>query len=77
MVLKSHDVDFTEASVAVEGHELNFAESLVLRVALETFVMQLQENGLGDDAKGRALAANYIRNGLAVLKHIANAKELN
>lgn len=36
-------VSFSEATVTINGHKLSFAESMTLRVALETYLLQLEE----------------------------------
>ena len=49
----------TEAKVTVNGIELTEAQSMTLRVALESFALDVQGDGLGKDAHGRKMAALY------------------
>ena len=48
-----------EADIIIDGQILSAAQSMTLRVALETFAMSLQE-GLGDDAHGINMASAYL-----------------
>lgn len=49
-----------EPTVIVNGHKLNEAQSMTLRVALEQYAMTLGMEGLGDDEHGRAMVAAYL-----------------
>ena len=49
-----------EPIVTVNGHTLNEAQSMTLRVALEAYAMTLGMDGLGDDERGRAMVSAYL-----------------
>lgn len=59
-----------EAHVIINGKELNYAESMALRVAVTSFLSDMQHNGLGEDETGKAIAEGYIRNSIEILKKI-------
>ncbi len=40
---------------------------MTVRVAINSFVSDIQENGLGEDEHGKAMSEGYIRNGKTVL----------
>jgi len=49
-----------EANVTINGVELTSAQSMALRVAVDTFIAEMQElNALGDDEMGIAIARGY------------------
>ena len=50
---------FKEAKITINGIELNNAEAMTIRVAVSSFVIDLQEGGLGDDATGKSLCKGY------------------
>jgi len=50
-----------EAIMTVNGHRLTVAESMTVRVALESLASHMSEDGLGDDETGKAICAGYIR----------------
>lgn len=55
-----------EARITINGVELSEGQSLTVRVALESFLMEIATNGLGDDAHGKTMAGNYTARGLEV-----------
>lgn len=67
-------MDFsTEAKITINGVKMTFAQSMVIRVALESFARDLHMNGLGDDVAGALITAGYLRN----IKSIRPALYLN
>lgn len=50
-----------EALVVVNGVTLTSAQSLTLRVALESFASHLISDGLGDDEHGRTMVRLYLQ----------------
>ncbi len=49
-----------EARITINGVELTIGQSMTLRVALQSFAMDLRENGLGSDETGKAIAKGYL-----------------
>lgn len=49
---------FTESSVVINGQQLISGQVMTLRVALESFALQM-EDGLGDDPAGVAMTEEY------------------
>ena len=68
-----------EAHIAINGTPLTFAQSMMFRVALEAYAMQLRVDGLGDDKHGRSMAAGYLARIEEIRKlvfaHVAGASE--
>lgn len=60
--------DIKEADIVISGVKLTEAQSMTLRVALNSWLLWLEENGLGDDENGRALADGYHARGIEILK---------
>lgn len=50
----------TEAEVTIDGVRLTDAQVMALRVAISSRLMDLRENGLGNDDHGRKMTALYI-----------------
>ena len=50
-----------EPRMTINDQQCSEAESMTIRVALESFAMELQSNGLGDDEKGKALTEGYLK----------------
>lgn len=49
-----------EASIVVNGIALDYAQSLTLRAAVSSYLMELQDpDALGTDELGRAITAGY------------------
>lgn len=59
-----------EANIIIEGHHLTYQESMTIRVAMNNFLMTLNEEGLGDDDLGKKLTASYRLHARSVLKFI-------
>jgi len=49
-----------EARITINGVELTIGQSMTLRVALQSFAMDLREKGLGSDETGKAIAKGYL-----------------
>lgn len=49
-----------EAAVSINGIQLNDAQSMSIRVAVASFIQDLQDQGLGDDFHGKAMTSNYL-----------------
>jgi len=49
-----------EARIIINGVELTLGQSMTLRVALQSFAMDLKENGLGSDEMGKSIAKGYL-----------------
>jgi len=49
-----------EARIIINGVELTLGQSMTLRVALQSFAMDLKENGLGSDETGKSIAKGYL-----------------
>lgn len=49
-----------EAQITINGKALSVAESMTVRVALESFAMDLHETGLGTDSHGLTMTKNYL-----------------
>jgi len=49
-----------EATIGINGTWLTYGQSMTVRVAIETFAMQVSQMGLGDDPTGKGIAANYL-----------------
>ena len=59
-----------EADITVNGHKLKVAESLTLRVAVNTFLMDMKYEGLGNDAHGKKMTKLYKEHSKNILKYI-------
>lgn len=51
---------YLESKMRLNGVLLSAAQSMTVRVALESFERGLTEVGLGDDAHGKAMTALYL-----------------
>ena len=51
-----------EADIEIYGQQLSFGQAMTLRVALSSFIAELQydENSLGTDELGRSMRKNYL-----------------
>ena len=49
-----------EATVVINGVTLTIVQSMMLRMAVTSFLMHMQEVGLGNDEHGKAMAEAYI-----------------
>jgi len=50
-----------EAHIIINGVELTFSQAMTLRVAIGSFLLTLNDKGLGDDKIGKKICENYIR----------------
>lgn len=57
-----------EAEITINGQSLTFAQAMVMRVALSSFLSELRENGLGNDEHGKAMTAAYLARGNEVMR---------
>jgi len=51
-----------EPVITIFGKELTIGQSMTVRVAIESFASDLQENGLGDDEHGKRMVDSYMKN---------------
>ena len=49
-----------ESVVTINDKLLTEAQSMTIRVALQTFAMSLQADGLGQDETGKGICAGYL-----------------
>lgn len=49
-----------EANVVINGVSLDIGQSMTLRVAIGSFLASMQDDGLGSDPAGKAMAEAYI-----------------
>ena len=49
-----------EANVVINGVPLNIGQAMTLRVAIGSFLASMQDDGLGSDPAGKAMAGAYI-----------------
>lgn len=64
--------EFQEARIQINGRDLTEGESMTIRVAITSYLQDIQFNGLGEDEAGRSMARGYIDNCHSVLRKIAN-----
>lgn len=60
--------EFNEPEMTINGTKLTPAQAMTLRVALGSFYMSLDVDGLGKDEHGRAMAAAYMAHSAAIYK---------
>lgn len=53
--------------VTINGIELTPGQVMTIRVAVIDFKIFLQQEGLGDDDMGKALAASYLENAVGII----------
>lgn len=51
-----------EPIITINGHVCTPGEAMTFRVAIESFALDLRENGLGADETGKALSLGYLKN---------------
>jgi len=51
-----------EPSITINGTVLTPGQACTVRVAIESFAMDLQDNGLGSDSQGKRTAELYLNN---------------
>lgn len=61
---------WSEATIVIDGVQLNTSQAMTVRVALNSFREDLAERGLGDDAHGIAMVKSYTRTAGEVLEII-------
>jgi len=49
-----------EPYIVINGAPLTEGQAMTLRVALSSFVMDLQDNGMGDDEHGKRMKEAYL-----------------
>lgn len=59
-----------EANIIVNGRQLSEAESMTVRVALNSFSQEVNQGGLGDDEHGKKMVELYTANANSVLNTI-------
>lgn len=62
--------DFDEPAITVNGWMLTEAQAMTVRVALNAFVAELREHGLGDDEHGVVMTAGYLARAHEVMKRM-------
>lgn len=50
-----------EPLITIWGKELSIYQSMTIRVAIESFAIDLMHNGLGDDDMGKKMVAGYMQ----------------
>ena len=50
----------TEPAITINGHVLTTAQAMTIRVALGSFALTLQSDGLGEDEVGKSICAGYL-----------------
>ena len=59
-----------EAAITINGTELTFGQAMTLRVAITSFLTDMQTNGLGDDAMGKSIAKGYAERSKEIIEII-------
>lgn len=49
-----------EANITINGRLLTTGQAMTIRVAIESFAMDLSNDGLGEDAHGKMMAKLYL-----------------
>ena len=49
-----------EPVITINGHTLTLGEAMTVRVAIGSFILSLQEEGLGDDPHGKFMTDAYM-----------------
>ena len=60
--------DFKEPAITINGTALTPAQAMTLRVALGSFYMSLDIDGLGEDEHGKLMAKAYKAHSAAIYK---------
>jgi hypothetical protein len=55
-----------EPTITINGQLCTPAEAMTLRVALQSFLMVMSENGCGSDSHGRLMTLSYLRSGQSI-----------
>ena len=65
-----------EPTVTVSGQRLSDGEVMTIRVALNSFISDMQQpNALGGDEHGKAMASGYQKCATATLVKMSNASD--
>jgi hypothetical protein len=59
-----------EATITVAGIRLSDAESMTVRVALNSLLEEIKADGLGEDSQSKSIAENYVKHASSVLNKI-------
>lgn len=51
-----------EPLITIWGKELTIGQSMTIRVAIESFALDLSQNGLGNDEQGKRIVEGYLKN---------------
>ncbi len=60
--------DFTEPEITINGTKLTPAQAMTLRVALGSFYMSIDVDGLGEDEYGMFMAKAYKAHSAAIYR---------
>lgn len=63
-----------EPDIEINGWQCTPAMAMTIRVALNSFAMELEANGLGDDEHGKAMKAGYLARAREVNDLMAKAR---
>lgn len=59
-----------EPDIIVNGTILTEAQAMTMRVALNGFLMELEEKGLGKDETGKSITKGYLARGREVIGYM-------
>ena len=65
------DSMWTEPEITINGKKLSIGETMTVRVALESFVLSLNEEGLGPDAVD--LTSGYLKQARSIMGKVYGA----
>lgn len=51
-----------EPEISINGHSLTEGQAMTIRVAIQTFAINLQSDGLGNDEMAKNICASYLAN---------------
>ena len=57
-----------EPHITINGYLLTPAQSMTMRVALQSFLTTLKNEGLGNDETGKSITVNYLARGAEINK---------
>lgn len=63
-----------EPVITINGATLHTGHAMTVRVALENFAIDLQNNGLGDDEHGQRMTRHYLT-AIQAIREIMQASE--
>ena len=70
-------VEFKEADIVIGGVPISNAMSMTIRVAIESFAIDLREEGLGYDEMGKGIRDGYLNRINEIRQVISNSIEGN